>query len=141
MKKWRIWGTCWIGVFGFFVPFLHFPTRLFDFVLAREEEKHVTGLAAVEFLEDAEGLVDGFVHGGRHRLLAVVDGNGEETAGDFHADRVGVEGCKGARVESSGGDDELQFRTLGKKLLAEAEENIGVDAAVVGFVEHDHIVR
>lgn len=123
-----------------FVPLFHFSTCFFDLVLAGEKEKHVTRLALVKLLEDADGLVDGFIHRGRHRFLAVVDGDGEEAAGDFHAHCVGIECLEGTRVEGGGGDDELQLRTFGKQLLAETEENVGVDTAVVGFVEHDDII-
>ena len=98
----------------FFVPFFHFSTRFFDLVLAGEEEKHVTRLALVKLLENADGLVDGFIHRGRHRVLAVIDGDGEEATGDFHAHCVRIEGFEGTRVERGGGDDELQIGTLGK---------------------------
>lgn len=43
-------------------------------------------------------------------------------------------------VQGGRGDDQLELRPLGHRLLEQAEEDVGVDGALVRLVQHDDAV-
>ena len=43
-------------------------------------------------------------------------------------------------VEGGGGDEQTQGGTLREQTLAETEEDVGIDAPLMGLVEHDNAV-
>jgi hypothetical protein len=44
------------------------------------------------------------------------------------------------RVDGGGGDDQLQVRALGQQLLQIAEQEVDVEAALVGLVDDQRVV-
>ena len=43
-------------------------------------------------------------------------------------------------VECGGGNEQTEVGTLREQTLAEAEEDVGIDASLVGLVEHDNAI-
>ena len=97
-------------------------------------------LALVDALQHVHRLLHHLVLVRGGHVLAVVDRHGVQAAGDGQRRRAGVEGRELRRVQRGGGDDEAQLGALRQQLLAEPEQDVGVDAAVVRLVQHDHRV-
>ena len=100
----------------------------------------MTHLALVDALQHVHRLLHHLVLVGGERVLAVVNGDGVQATRNRHRGRAGVERVELLRVERGGGDDEAEVGTLLNQLLAQTEQDVRVNAAVVGFVQHDNTV-
>ncbi|MCY1510234.1 hypothetical protein D9M68_446050 [compost metagenome] len=125
-----------------------------DFPLAGEEHQHVAGALALVALEGGDlvqGAEDALVNGQvvEQRLAVLVHLGGERPVPGVH--RVGAAGNlddrgitemlgEALQVDGGRGDDQLEVGPARQQGLEEAEEEVDVQAALVGLVDDDGVV-
>ena len=108
-----------------------------DLALAGEEDEHVAGRVVEQLLDGVADRVDRVV------LLGggpVADRDGVRAPGDLDDGRAAEMLAEAGRVDRRARDDELEVRTPGQQLLEEAEQEVDVQAALVGLVDDDRVV-
>ena len=111
-----------------------------DFALAGEEDEGVEGaVVAVELLEgfenavlDVAAVVGTF---GKEEIL-----NGIEAAFDREDGGVVEEGGEAFGVEGGGGNDDFEVGAAAAEVAEAAEDEVDVEAALVGFVDDEGVV-
>ncbi len=125
-----------------------------NFALTRQEHQHVAGafahtaLVVGNFVEGGEdGLVDGEVVLDLVALFVLLTGQravpgvDREGAAGHLDDRRAIEVLgETLQVDGRRGDDQLQVRPAMQQRLQVAEQEIDVQAALVGFVDDDRVV-
>ncbi|MNO58181.1 hypothetical protein D3C76_487340 [compost metagenome] len=125
-----------------------------DLALAREEDQHIAGALALaalvlrQFVQGRDnGLIDGEVVLDLVALLVLLAG--QRAVPGFHRegtpghldDRRAVEvPGETFQVDGRRGDDQLQVRAAVQQGLQVAEQEVDVQAALVGFVDDDRVV-
>ncbi|MNG88402.1 hypothetical protein D3C79_472380 [compost metagenome] len=125
-----------------------------DFPLARQEDQHIawplalTALVVRQFVQGGEdGLVDGEVVLDLVALLVLLAGqwavpgfHREGTPGHLDDRRAVEVPGETFQVDGRRGDDQLQVRAAVQQGLQVAEQEVDVQAALVGFVDDDRVV-
>ncbi len=110
-----------------------------DLALAAEEDEHVAGVVALELLDgvaDRVGLVGVVIVGQR----AVADLDGIGPPGDLDDRRIAEVAAEALRIDRRRGDDQLEIRPSGQQRRQVAEQEVDVQAALVGLVDDDRVV-
>ncbi len=116
-----------------------------DLPLAGEEHQDVTGRALAAELGDGVDDALDLVAGLGARVVgvgqgAVPDLDGERAAGHLDDRRIAEVAGEPVRVDRRRGDDHLEVRTPGQQLGEVAEQEVDVEAALVGLVDDEGVV-
>ena len=112
--------------------------RGFNLVLPGKEDQDVARRLCDVYLQDGN---DARLEIIRLRSFRVHDVDGVPTAGDVEDGRVVKIRREFGRVQSRGGDEELQVLSEARDVLQQAEEDVCVQRALVRLIQHHARVR